>query len=188
MPILPAEPDLYPDDLWEAAPWAADRGARWWCVHSRPRQEKAAARDFRKRGIPFYMPQAAYTHQTPGRRTVRSVLPLFPGYLFLLADDHQRVAAVKGGHLANLLPVHDQEALVHDLRQIRQMIASGLAIVPEAHHVVGSRVRILNGPLRGLEGTVVRRGSRDRIVALVRFIGRGAMVDLEGWEAEPIAG
>lgn len=188
MPILPAEPELYPDDLWDAGVPPPDPDRRWWCVHTRPRQEKVAARAFRKRGLSFYLPQVSQAHRTPAGRTLRSLLPLFPGYLFLLGDDHQRVEAMKGGHLANVLQVFDQEELAHDLFQIQRMLRSGLPITPEPDYAVGSRVRILGGPLKGLEGTVVRRGNRDRIVAMVRFLGRGAMVDLAGWEVEPVQG
>jgi hypothetical protein len=37
-----------------------------------------------------------------------------------------------------------------------------------------------------VEGTVIRRGKRDEFVAVVRFLGRGATVDLEDWQVEQI--
>jgi len=40
--ILAAEPDLYPDVLF-AGPPPAD-GRVWWLAHTKPRQEKALAR------------------------------------------------------------------------------------------------------------------------------------------------
>ena len=54
MPILPAEPDLYPSDLWQGADLMeeASRGRLWWCLHTKPRQEKATARDLRSRPLP----------------------------------------------------------------------------------------------------------------------------------------
>jgi transcription antitermination factor NusG len=188
MPVLPAEPDMYPESLWEGSTPTASSGQRWWCLHARPRQEKAAARTFRARGLSYYLPQVARSYRTPGGRSLRSILPLFPGYLFLLGDDRERVEALKGGHLANVLDVPDQAALVSDLSQIHRMISSGLAIVPEPNYAVGSRVRMLSGPLKGLEGTVVRSGKRDRVVAMVRFLGGGATVDLDGWEIEMVEG
>jgi transcription antitermination factor NusG len=66
------------------------------------------------------------------------------------------------------------------------MLASGLAVVPEPTVPVGARVRILNGPLTGIEGKVLRRGKRDQFVAVVRFLGSGATVDLEDWQVEQI--
>ena len=52
---------------------------------------------------------------------------------------------------------------------------------------MGTTVRITTGPLTGMVGKVVRRGKRDHFVAAVNFLGRGAMVELEHWQVEPVA-
>jgi transcription antitermination factor NusG len=93
---------------------------------------------------------------------------------------------LKGNRLVNVLEVTDQEGLTHDLRQIHQMLASGLDVIPEPMIPVGATVRIASGPLMGMEGTVIRRGKRDQFVAGVQFLGRGATVNLEDWQVERI--
>lgn len=186
MPILPAEPDIYPPNLWEGHQERVDGEGQWWCLHTKPRQEKATARDLRSRGVAYYLPQVVHEDRTPQGRKIRSIVPLFTSYLFLHGDDRDRVEALKGNRLVNVLPVIDQDALAHDLRQIHQMLASGLAVVPETVMPVGARVRIKTGPLAGIEGTVIRRGKRDQFVAVVHFLGRGATVDLEDWQVEKI--
>jgi transcription antitermination factor NusG len=186
MPILPAEPDVYPADLWQDGSVASWSGKRWWCLHTKPRQEKAAARDLRVRGVAYYLPQVVHELRTPQGRKIRSVVPLFTSYLFLLGDERERVEALKGNRLANVLEVADQGLLTHDLRQIHQMLSSGLAVLPEPMMPVGAKVRIKTGPLAGIEGTVMRRGKRDQFVAVVQFLGRGATVDLEDWQVEQI--
>jgi transcriptional antiterminator RfaH len=187
MPILPAEPDLNPPDLWDLVNGAGPPGERlWWCLHTKPRQEKAAARDLRALGLSYYLPQVVHEDRTPQGRRTRSVLPLFMGYLFLLGDDRARVSALKGNRLVRVLDVANQPALHHDLKQIHQMLSSGLAVVPEPTVPVGARVRILNGPLTGIEGRVIRRGKSDQFVAVVHFLSSGAMVDLEDWQVEQL--
>ncbi len=186
MPILPAEPDLYPNDLWDAVP-AGPNGVRWWCLHTKPRQEKAAARDLRARRVAYYLPQVVQETRTPQGRKIRSVVPLFTSYLFLLGDERARLEALKGNRLVHVLDVADQGALTHDLRQVHQMLASGLPVLPEPTVPVGAKVRIKTGPLTGIEGTVIRRGKRDQFVAVVQFLGRGATVDLEDWQVEQVA-
>jgi len=186
MPILPAEPEIFPDDLWEENGPKAGSERRWWCLHTKPRQEKALARALRVREIVHYLPQIAQESRTPGGRKIRSLIPLFPGYMFLLGDDHQRFEALQGNHLANLLAVPDQTALEGELRQIHRLLSSGLPVFPEPTLVVGTSVKILVGPLKGLVGTIVRRGERDRFVALVRFLGKGATIDLQDWQVAPI--
>jgi transcriptional antiterminator RfaH len=66
------------------------------------------------------------------------------------------------------------------------MLNSGLLVSPEPMMPVGATVRIVNGPLTGITGTVIRRGNRDQFVAVVHFLGRGATVDLEDWQVEQV--
>lgn len=188
MPILSSEPDCYPSDLWEDdASLPVKPGGKWWCLHTKPRQEKATARDLREQGLAYYLPQMVKESRTPKGRRLRSVAPLFAGYVFLHGDDHDRVAALRGNRLVNVLQVIDQDGLVRDLRQVRRMLESGLLVSAEDAPPVGSKVRITTGPLTGMVGTVIRRGNRDQFVAVVQFLGRGATVDLQGWQVEKIA-
>jgi transcription antitermination factor NusG len=186
MPILPAEPDLYPPDLWQDHYSDYQQGRRWWCLHTKPRQEKAAARDLKLRQVAYYLPQVVHEDRTPQGRKTRSIVPLFTSYLFLLGDERERVEAMRGNRLVNVLEVSDQDNLTHDLLQIYQMISSGLTVVPQPVMPVGAQVRIKTGPLAGIEGTVIKRGRRDQFVAIVQFLGRGAAVDLEDWQVEQV--
>jgi transcription antitermination factor NusG len=187
MPILTAEPDRYPEDLWEeGASLPAKPEGVWWCLHTKPRQEKATARELREQGVVYYLPQVVKESRTPQGRRIKSVTPLFVSYMFLYGDAQDRVAALRGNRLVNTLPVVDQESLVRDLRQIHKVINSGLPVSSEPIVPVGAKVRIVTGPLTGIIGTVIRRGKRDQFVAVVQFLGRGATVDLEDWQVETI--
>ncbi len=188
MPILPAEPDFFPPDLWDD-PTTVRRSSEeavWWCLHTKPRQEKAIARELRKLSVTFFLPQVIKEDRTPQGRKIRSVIPLFTGYLFLLGDQNDRLSALRGNRLVGVLEVKDQESLERDLRQIQKMLSSGLPVQPEPAVPVGARVKITTGPLTGIEGTVLRRGKRDQFVAVVGFLGRGATVDLQDWQVEQI--
>lgn len=190
MPILPAEPDYYPEDLWDRLPGRTDLDhdydSVWWCLHTKPRQEKTVGRELRKLGLTYYLPQILKEDRTPGGRKIRSVIPLFPSYMFLRGDQNQRVEAMRGNRLVNVLEVHDQATLERDLRQIHTVLSSGLPVKTEPTVPVGARVRVLSGPLENVEGTVIRRGNRDHFVALVHFLGQGAQVDLEDWQVEQL--
>ncbi len=188
MPILPVEPDCYPANLWEEADSSPVKSeGTWWCLHTKPRQEKATARDLREQGVVYYLPQVLKESRTPQGRKIQSIVPLFAGYLFLHGDPNDRLAAFRGARLVNVLEVVDQEGLVRDLRQVYKMLNSGLSISSEAAIPVGAKVRILTGPLTGIIGTVIRRGNRDQFVAVVNFLGRGATVDLENWQVEQVS-
>jgi transcriptional antiterminator RfaH len=173
--------------LWQRPDSAADKeGAVWWCLHTKPRQEKSTARDLRVSDITYYLPQVVKESRTPAGRKIQSIVPLFPGYVFIRGDQNDRIAAMRGNRLVNVLPVVDQDSLTHDLRQIHQMLHSGLAISEEPTVPVGALVKVVTGPLSGMTGKVIRRGKRDQFVAIVNFLGRGAMVDLQDWQVERI--
>ena len=185
MPILPAEPSVYPVDLWDHGP-VLDGPMRWWCLHTKPRREKATARHLLARQVSYYLPQVMRESRSPGGRKIRSLLPLFPGYVFMVGDDHQRLEAFRSGSLVKILEVTDQATLSQNLRQIHQMLAAGVAVMLEPSHPVGVRVRITTGPLTGLIGVVTRRGPHDRFSAAVEFLGCGVTVALEDWQVERI--
>jgi transcription antitermination factor NusG len=185
MPILPAEADRYPDNLW-SDDVALNGDGRWWCLHAKPRQEKSVARELYHHAIVHYLPQTYKDGRTPGGRKTRSLVPLFPGYLFLYGGDHARVEALKGNRLVKILAVPDQERLTLDLKQLFQVLSSGLAVLHEPTYPVGSVVRVKDGPLTGVIGRIVRRGKRDQFSAIVHFLGQGATVDLEDWQVEPV--
>ena len=188
MPILPAEPDCHPPNLWEDDPSAPVRDeAVWWCLHTKPRQEKATARDLRKAGVAYYLPQARKESRTPAGRKIESVVPLFTSYMFMKASPQERLTALRGNRLVGILEVTDQEALARDLRQVYAVIKSGLIVSEEATVPVGATVRITTGPLTGVAGKVIRRANGDHLVAVVHFLGRGATVQLQDWQVERVS-
>ncbi|WP_165250213.1 transcription termination/antitermination protein NusG [Paludisphaera soli] len=189
MTILAAEADFHPETLWDESPPASPDSpeVRWCCLHTKPRQEKAVARELRQAGLSFYLPQILHESHTPQGRAIRSLIPLFPGYVFLKGDQNDRVTANRRNRLVGVLEVFDQEALRQDLQRIHAMLRSGLPLAAEPHVQPGMCVRIKSGPLAGIEGLVVRRGGGDHFVAIVRFLSRGTSVQLQDWQVEPIS-
>jgi transcriptional antiterminator RfaH len=178
MPILPLEPAVYPECLFDDIPPLETSERRWWVLHTRPRQEKRLAQQLRDKEIPFFLPLVP--HQLRIRtRDFCSHLPLFPGYVFLLGTRHERIAALSSGRVVHPLEVHDQARLWGDLRQVNRLIASGAPVTPEGHLVPGTPVEIRSGPLAGLRGTILQAVSGRRFLVRVDFIQRGASVLLD---------
>ena len=194
MPILSPPPNLYPENLFAGfespivGPTAGleelPSGHAWWVLHTQPRQEKSLARQLLDARSPFYLPLTAQRGKVRGR-VVESQLPLFPGYIFLLAGPEQRLAARAAKRLVRAIPVPDGSALWRDLRQLNYLITSGLPVRPEEKLGFGSPVNIRSGPLAGLRGSVVRTASGRRLVVSVDFIGRGASVLLDDYMLIP---
>lgn len=174
MPILSAEPDLYPPALLDRPP--AD-GRGWLVAHTRPRQEKALARRLLAAGLPFYLP-CTENRVRAGRRVLVSRVPVFPGYLFARGTAADRVRVLDTGRAAAVLRVVDADRLWDDLRRVRRVLDSGAPLEPHDRAEPGDPVRVRSGPLAGLTGTVVRHAGGCRLLVRVDFIGRGVAVEL----------
>ena len=152
---------------------------RWFVAHTKPRQEKALAWDVLGSGGRYFLPMYEVTRRSRGR-SWKSLLPLFPGYVFLCGNDEDRTRALKTNRIANIIQVVDQARLVTELSAIHRLVASKLAIDPYPRLHKGAGCRIRRGPLAGLEGHVERRRGRTRFVVNVTILGQGAMVEIDG--------
>lgn len=177
MPVLARERAFLPDNLFSLDAELPD--AQWSVLHTRPRAEKALARQLCAEGTPFFLPQYQRTYRKQ-RRTVTSWLPLFPGYVFLLADREQREIVFRTNLVANCLHVDNQQRLWDDLRGVHDVIESGVGLAPEDRLETGMSAEIIGGPLKGRRGTVLRRGTGLRFVLEVDFLQQGASVEVDG--------
>lgn len=189
MPILAAEPNVYPEDLFGPVDGSGPRveGRLWRVLHTRPRQEKGLARDLWQARVPYYLPLASRRMLIRGRPAT-SYLPLFPGYLFLLSSREEYLRALATRRVVRALEVGDQAGLADDLRQVHRLIASGLPVAAEARLVPGAVVEITSGPLAGLRGKILREASGRRFLVQVNFIQQGASVLLADYHLEALPG
>jgi transcriptional antiterminator RfaH len=175
MPLLPAEPSCFPPGLLEGTAEDVRAGRAWTVLHTKPRQEKSLARRLTKGSVPFYLPTVTRRNRI-SNRLMTSHVPLFPGYVFLLADPAERLRCLETNCVVRTLPVPDQEGLWQDLTQVERLIASGAPIDAVDNLVPGALVEIRSGPLTGLKGKILREASGNRFVVQVDFIQRGAAV------------
>jgi transcription antitermination factor NusG len=190
MPILPKQRDLYPDGLLDggeddpAAKAYAGDGATWLAFYTLARREKDLMRKLEVAGVPFYAPLVRRRLHTAGGRVRQSYVPLFPGYVFAPVTDEQRREALGTNTVARWISVADERMLVHDLRAIKRLIDSERPLTPEARLEPGQEVRVKSGPLRGLEGQVIKRRGSQRLVVAVRLLNQGVSMELEDIDLE----
>ncbi len=176
--LLAAPPaEAIPDDL----------PGRWWVAHTRPRNEKALALELRSRRVFCYLPLCVRTSRSRNTgRLSRSIVPVFPGYVFINGDDDDRVAALTTNRIAATLAVPNEQQLVGELRQVQHVLAVQSGFDWEPSIRVGQWARVVAGPLAGLEGVVCRRMSRMRLALNVRMLSQAVMVEVASDLIEPI--
>jgi transcriptional antiterminator NusG len=180
-------PDLYPANLLAGGSSAVRLPAcglskaiasSWWLAHTLPRQEKAVAAALFARNIPYYLPLVTRKSLSRGRTRVARVT-LFPGYVFLYGHEEQRLSALKTNRLLTVREAPDGERLRADLEQFSRLIAADAPLLPEARLVEGERVQVKSGPFRELEGTVLRRNGKTRLLIAIDYLQQGASLEVD---------
>ena len=195
MPILEQETSVYPDHLLTEPPYlcggptvfddADGEERRWWAVYTKSRQEKALARHLIGHEVPFYLPLIPKDNIIRARR-VRSHIPLFGGYLFLFGNENERVTTLTTNRISRILPVPDQDALCRELASVQALIESDAPLAVERRLHTGDPVRIKNGSLKGLEGHVIKRHGKARLLVAVTYLQQGVSVEIDDCALEPI--
>ncbi|GIW73125.1 MAG: antitermination factor NusG [Planctomycetota bacterium] len=157
----------------------------WYALKTRARHEKVVARALASKGVEHFLPLQRVRRRWSDRFQLIEV-PLFSTYLFVRLHPEQRLQAlaVRGavcllGSGGTPTPVPDGE-----IEAVRRLMASGLALDVHTRLRPGQRVRIRSGPLRGIEGTLLRRRGRTQLVVAVDLIGQGAALTIDGLDVE----
>ena len=149
----------------------------WWVAHTKSRNEKALAWQMLKHGICYFLPMTEKVSRSRGR-TVRSILPLFTGYVFFCGNEEDRLNVLRTNRVASLIAVDDQEQLVDDLLPIARVLLEGEPILPHNYIEQGQKCRMIAGPLMGTEGIAVKVDQQMRLVLQVDILGQATSVEV----------
>jgi transcription antitermination factor NusG len=160
---------------------------QWWVAHTRSRHEKALYEALARLGIYSYLPLTERVTRSPrSRRLSKAFVPVFTGYLFFNGDDEARYQAMTTNHIASTLPVLDQYELVAELRNIHRVLAVGAGFEQTCTVRAGDWVRVVVGPLEGVEGVVAQWRPRLRMELNVHILGQSVSVEVDAAMVEKI--
>jgi transcription antitermination factor NusG len=160
----------------------------WYALYTRSNHEKQVSEHLARRGVENYLPLYQSVREWSDRR-VRLDLPLFPGYLFVHTALRDRLPILQTPGVVRLVgsggnPVSLETSQIESLREGLTRVTAE----PWPHLPVGQRVRVVLGPLKGMEGVLVRRKSGARVVISIELIQRCFVADIDVMALEPIGG
>ena len=157
----------------------------WAAIHTKARCEKVVAKHLRERNVPVFLPLITHRRRY-GSRSRTSELPLFSGYVFYDYEALEREEVFGTRKVAGIHLPDDPEELREDLTNL----AAALSRDPEVQRgeigPPGTRVQVMEGPLRGTFGELVRRGPRTLLVLSVRFLGFSAEMTIDERIVRPL--
>lgn len=158
-------------------------GRLWYVAHTRARCEKKLAQYAQIHGLSTTLPCVRTVHKYRGK-TVSFQKPLFPGYLFLQMERHQRRKIYQSGYVARLLDVPDQREFQQQLEEILAAVQSNVEIRLAPQIAEGAEVSIKKGPLQGLTAWVEKREGACTVLLRLNFIGQAAAIKVDANDLE----
>ena len=152
-----------------------------WCVlYARHQHERKVASILSGKGFQTFLPMYDAVHRWVDRNK-RVSSPLFPGYVFFVdeADRRLQVLATPGVHTILMTGVAPALIPNEEMAAIRRAIDSPFRVEPHEFLGNGDLVRIMGGPLAGLEGIVSRKKDLYRLVLSIKMLGRSAAVEID---------
>jgi transcription antitermination factor NusG len=140
----------------------------WACARVEPKREAVAQHFLQLRGFESYVPRVRERRLRGGRHVV-TLAPLFPCYCFVAVENGWWDARWCVG----VVGLGTRPAVVSDrvIDEIRQREIRGAIELPKPPLIPGAKVRIVAGPLSGIEGLYAGMRPRERVEILLRLLG-----------------
>jgi len=167
------------DDRWNGS---------WFALQVRARHENNIALALQQKAYEVFLPQ--YERDTgQSRRQTRVLSPLFPGYLFCRFDLRAPARMITTPGVIRIVGIGNRPVAVSEgeIRVIQDIIRSGLPTEPWPYLRPGERIRIVRGPLAGLEGILAQCKGRSRFVVSVILLQRSVAVEIEPASIVPLS-
>jgi transcription antitermination factor NusG len=154
--------------------------AQWHALYTRHQHEKTVAHVLSCKGFEVFLPLYWTVHRWKDRDK-QLWLPLFPCYVFLHGGLWRQLDLLSTPGVHFVVPSGVGPAAIPraEIDAIRQMIDGGTRVEPHPFLKVGDRVRVKAGPLTGVEGFLVRKKNRFRLVVSVELLGRSAAAEVD---------
>jgi transcriptional antiterminator NusG len=111
---------------------------------------------------------------------------LVPRWYALYTENRLRVLNVPGAVRFVGLEGHADPIPEEQIQNVRRFLESSIAIDPYPYIQVGSRVEVIAGPLKGIQGILVKKRGRFRFVLQVDLIRQAVSVEIDASDVRPL--
>ena len=162
-------------------------GNHWYAAYTCTHHEKRVAQQLDDRQVENFLPLYRSVRRWKDRRKELQ-LALFPSYVFVRMDLKDRLSVLQLPGVVNFVSFGGAPAplLDSEIEGLRNGLTHDGRVESHPYLVAGRRVRIVDGPFNGLEGIVVRRKDKLRVVLSISLIQRSVAIEVSETDITPI--
>ncbi len=162
---------------------------QWYALYTRSRFEKKMLGELTDRNIDVFLPMREVLSRWKDRRK-KIWIPLFPGYIFVhhvnTPENRYRVLNIPGAVRFVGLEGRAEPVPEEQIEHVRRFLEASIAIDSYPYIRVGSRVEVIAGPLKGIQGILVQKRGKFRFVVQVDLIQRAISVEIDASDVRPL--
>jgi transcription antitermination factor NusG len=161
--------------------------ARWYALTVRHQHERQTALALGWKGLETFVPCYPAIHRWSDR-SKEVEIPLFAGYVFCRFELREKIRVLNTPGVARIVAFSGAPAPLPDdeIAAIQVALQSRLPLWPWSYLHAGDRVRIERGPLRGVQGVLLREPEGLRLVIGVELLRRAVAVELDPTVVAPV--
>jgi transcription antitermination factor NusG len=152
----------------------------WFAVWTRSRHEMVVRDQLDQKGVEAFLPTVTRWSRWKDRKK-RIDWPLFPGYCFARVGAERTRSVLSCPGVVAIVSFDGRPAAIPDdqIAAVRALVESELRLDPCPLIREGAGVEVVSGPLCGVRGRLVRKGSHARLVLAVDLIGQAVSVEID---------
>lgn len=162
----------------------------WHAIYVKSRSEKKVAERLEEMGIEHYLPLVTTIKQWSDRKK-RVEEPLFKSYVFVFSSARQHIPILNVYGVLRFVTFEHQPVIVpaNQITAIRKYIddyEENKKTMESSDLKEGQLVRIISGPLIGLEGKLVSAKDVRKLIVYIEAVGQYIPVSISRTKVEPI--
>jgi len=160
----------------------------WWALVVRSRHEKSVKTILDSKGYRTALPLVRCIHVRRAGSAWESQKPLIAGYVFAVHDLENPFRIVTTPGVVQIVGFGSSPSPIPgaEIEALERIAASGLPVAGCGYTKIGETVELIRGPLKGVQGIVLRQARSTRLVVGIELLQRSVAVEIDGGWAVPI--
>lgn len=165
---------------------------KWHALYVRSRSEKKVLSQLEDMGIEAYLPLITEVKQWSDRRK-KVEEPLFKSYVFVHSSDKQYITILNVYGVVKFVTFEHEAVVVpeNQILAIKKFVeeyerGEEFKIKNDEELKVGQKVRIINGPMKGLVGRLDTIRNKRHLIVYIEVVGQFIPVHIPRAKVEPV--
>lgn len=152
----------------------------WFAVHTRYQHERFVESALAGKGFRTFLPTYKETRSWGDRRKVISS-PLFPGYMFVSDARERKLDILTVPGACDIVSIQGIPAAIpqEEMETVMKVAACAEGLRPYPFLKQGDLVKVVSGPLAGIDGVLVKEKGGCWLVISIQLMGRSAAVAVD---------